>query len=97
MQSHGEELSLHITAIDSRNRVWLDREYESNASRYAYEASTRNKQDPFQAMYNIIANDLLEELERLADADRKNVRLVTELLFAQTDNSASQKISVHAG
>ena len=84
LASNGEELSLQITARDSRNAVWLDKKYDSNASRYAYKASTRTSQDPFQAMYNTIANDLLEKLEELRDQDRKNIRLVTELLFAQS-------------
>ena len=84
LQSDGEELTLLITATDSRNVVWLDKKYQSNASRYAYRASTRTNQDPFQAMYNTIANDLLEQLEELRDKDRADIRLVSELLFAQS-------------
>ena len=34
-------------------------------------------------MYNTIANDLLKELSELRPEDRENVRLVSELLFAQ--------------
>lgn len=84
LQSDGEELNLHIIATDSRNSVWLDKKYTSNASRYAYKASSRNNQDPFQAMYNTIANDLLQQMETLEDSDRKNIRLVSELLFARS-------------
>ena len=84
LHSDGEELTLKITATDSRNVVWLDKKYQSNASRYAYRASTRTNQDPFQAMYNTIANDLLEQLEELRDKDRADIRLVSELLFAQS-------------
>ena len=84
LQSDGEELTLLITATDSRNVVWLDKKYQSNASRYAYRASTRTNQDPFQAMYNTIANDLLEQVEELRDKDREDIRLVSELLFAQS-------------
>ncbi|MEH6592352.1 MAG: hypothetical protein V7746_18955 [Halioglobus sp.] len=84
IKSDGEELRLDIKATDSRNYVWLEKQYTSNASRYAYQASKRNKQDPFQAMYNTIANDILEKLQELEERDRQNVRLVTELLFAQS-------------
>jgi hypothetical protein len=87
LKSDGEELSLHITAVDSRNAIWLDKKYTSNASRYAYKASTRSSQDPFQAMYNTIANDLLTQLELLRVIDRENIRLVTELLFARSFSS----------
>jgi len=84
LHSDGEELQLHITAIDSRGYTWLDREYTGNASRYAYSATTRSTYDPFQAVYNTIANDLLRRQEELRLEDRKNVRLVTELLFARS-------------
>jgi hypothetical protein len=83
LHSDGEELKLEITATDSRGEVWLDKTYTGNASRYAYETTTRNANDPFQAVYNTIANDLLKELEDLQVTDRKNVRVVTELRFAQ--------------
>jgi hypothetical protein len=84
LQSNGEELQLQITATDARNVVWLDKKYESNASRYSYSASTRNNQDPFLAMYHMIANDLLIQLELLRELDRENIRLVSELLFARS-------------
>ncbi len=84
LYSDGEQLQLHITATDSRGYRWLDRDYAGEASRYAYEVTTRYKQDPFQAVYNTIANDLLEKLEDLEPADRETVRTVTELRFARS-------------
>ena len=70
LYSDGEQLQLHITATDSRGYVWLDRDYTGEASRYAYEVTTRYKQDPFQAVYNTIANGLVQELETLKPQDR---------------------------
>ena len=84
LYSDGEQLQLHITATDSRGYVWLDRDYTGEASRYAYEVTTRYKQDPFQAVYNTIANDLLQELETLEPRDRESLRTVTELRFARS-------------
>ena len=84
LHSDGEELRLAITATDSRGYVWLDKKYSGNASRYAYRVTTRSTYDPFQAVYNTIANDLLERLEELQSSDRDNIRLVTELLFARS-------------
>lgn len=84
LHSDGEELQLQITARDSRGHLWLDQKYTGNASRYAYQMTTRRAQDPFQAVYNTIANDLLQRLEKLRTADRRSVRLVTELLFARS-------------
>ncbi|GHD39038.1 hypothetical protein [Parahalioglobus pacificus] len=83
LASNGEELQLMITATDSTGRVWLNRKYTGNASRYAYNSTTRTVYDPFQAVYNTIANDLLKQQEALAGQDREKIRTVTELLFAQ--------------
>ena len=83
LHSDGEELQLAITAIDARGDVWLEETYTGNASRYAYQPATRNPYDPFQAVYNTIANDLLEQLEELTEKERGDVRLVTELRFAR--------------
>ncbi len=84
LHSDGEKLQLHIKAIDSRGQVWLDKDYTGEASRYAYTVTTRSQYDPFQAVYNTIANDLLQQQEKLQLQDRENIRLVTELLFARS-------------
>jgi hypothetical protein len=84
LYSDGEELQLQITATDSRGYIWLDKKYTGNASGYAYRMTTRSTYDPFQAVYNTIANDLLQLQEELREEDRENVRLVTELLFARS-------------
>lgn len=84
LHSDGEELQLQISATDSRGYVWLSKKYTGKSSRYAYRVTTRSTYDPFQAVYNTIANDLLELLEELRPKDRENIRLVTELLFARS-------------
>jgi hypothetical protein len=84
LHSDGERLELNITATDARGYEWLDKKYIGEASAYAYRPSTRSSYDPFQAVYNTIANDLLQALGELRPQDRENVRLVSELLFAQS-------------
>ena len=84
LYSDGEELQLQITATDSRGYVWLDKKYTGNASGYSYRMTTRSTFDPFQTVYNTIANDLLQRLEELRAEDRDNIRVVTELLFARS-------------
>ncbi len=83
LYSDGEQLQLAITATDARGEVWLKKKYTGHTTRYAYDATKRGEIDPFQALYNTIANDLLEELEKLELEDRRRVRLVTELRFAR--------------
>ena len=58
IQSHGEHLKLQVVAQDATGLVWLNKQYENKASRYSYETA-RTRFDPFQAVYNQIANDLL--------------------------------------
>jgi hypothetical protein len=84
LYSDGEELRLKVTATDSRGVVWLDKKYQSNTSRYAYVESSRSYQDPFQALYNVIANDLFEKQQTLLPGEREKIRLVSELLFARS-------------
>ena len=84
LHSDGETLELEITATDASGKVWLDKEYSGEASQYAYAGTTRNTNDPFQAVYNTIANDLLLQLEKLSPKERADVRVVTELRFARS-------------
>jgi len=84
LYSDGEELRLHINATDSVAHEWLDKEYQGNASHYAYEETGRVHQDPFQAVYNQIANDLFDIQNNLQPKERKNIRVVSELLFARS-------------
>jgi hypothetical protein len=83
LRSHGEELRLHVLAQDATGETWLDKEYDSKASRYSYETA-RTRFDPFQAVYNRIANDLLKEQGRHSGEQLANIRLVNELRFARS-------------
>ena len=84
VKSHGEELQLQVTARDATGRIWLEKDYENKASKYSYTRTTRARIDPFQIVYNQIANDLLEELKQLTPEQRAEVRLVNELRFARS-------------
>lgn len=84
LHSDGETLRLRVMARDSREYVWLDKEYEATASRYAYDAKTRSQYDPFQAIYHAIANDLVRRFDELPPVARHEIRTVSELLFAQS-------------
>lgn len=82
--SDGEELELRIVARDARGHTWLDKTYRGQASRYAYQPSSAGGYDPFQAVYHTIANDLVMAQEQLSASERERIRLVSELLFAQS-------------
>ena len=64
LESHGEELKLEVIARDASGNLWLQRQYHSKASKYSYSTTTRARIDPFQAVYNRIANDLIDRNDR---------------------------------
>lgn len=85
LASTGTELSIAVTARDAVGRTWIDdKVYRSPADigSYKTEAALRAR-DPFQNVYSQIANDLVAARAKLAPADRREVRRVAELRFAQ--------------
>lgn len=85
LASSGTDLSLAITARDATGRVWInDKVYRSPADigSYKTEAALRAR-DPFQNVYSQIANDLVAARNKLPPADRREIRRVAELRFAQ--------------
>jgi hypothetical protein len=85
VSSTGTELELEITAVDSMGRTWIDgKRYESAADTGSYKTDAAMRaRDPFQNVYATIANDLVAARERLTAADRRDIRRVTSLRFAQ--------------
>jgi hypothetical protein len=85
IESTGKQLVLEITARDVAGRVWLDgKRYEGDADIGSYKTDAALKaRDPFQNVYSIIANDLVLARDRLAAADLRELRQVSELQFAQ--------------
>ena len=82
VESDGEILVLEIKAMDATNRVWFKNRYKGRADGASYSDSSVLDRDPFQSLYNAVANDLLEYRETLATEDLQNVRQVAELRFA---------------
>jgi hypothetical protein len=84
IQSDGEFLKLAITVQDSSGKVWFTKNYEEEASKYSYDREVqRQKLEPFQGLYNRIANDMIAHRSQLQPADVYTLRTITELKFAQ--------------
>ncbi len=81
LQSDGETSRFDVVVYDSSKRVWLDKVYEQVISHYAY-SSEQRAAEPFQGIYNQIANDLLALMTEIEPADRKNLRKITDMRFA---------------
>jgi hypothetical protein len=82
-KSNGKDLEVELSARDAAGRVWLERTYKQRADTSAY-AKERplDGRDPFQALYNRIANDLLRERDRRKPRELAAAREVAALRFA---------------
>lgn len=84
LQSNGEAMAIRVTVTDSTGREWYTKVYDEVISRFSYEATQRQQNDPFQVIYNTIANDLLAFREKnVSDQQIVEIRTIAELLFAQ--------------
>jgi len=84
LQSNGEAMRIRINVKDSTGRNWYTREYNKVISQFSYDPNQRRMNDPFQAIYNNIANDLLiYRKENVTENRITEIRKITELLFAQ--------------
>lgn len=84
LQSNGEAMTMRVKVTDSTGREWYTKTYEEIISQFSYDPSQRQKNDPFQVIYNNIANDLLAYRQRnISEQDISFIRTVSEILFAQ--------------
>ncbi|NHO64037.1 hypothetical protein G8770_00565 [Aestuariicella hydrocarbonica] len=92
LQSDGEQLRIVVHVMDATGNEWYEKEYEGLASKYAY-TKRRNSavpNEPFQSLYNQIANDMLRyRRENFASADLQKIRTIAELRFAQSFSPAA--------
>lgn len=79
VESTALELILDIEVKDSRGVVWFDRRYRSLAEIEGYEQDVTLSQDPFQTLFNQIANDLSDYREQLTLRE-ENALLDTAML-----------------
>lgn len=79
LQSNGRKLKLAITAQDSAGRKWLDREYYTTVDGY----DPVSRVDPYQPMFNTIANDLVEARNRLDAKQLADIATISDLKFAE--------------
>jgi len=82
LQSDGETFELAVDAHDATGRLWFSHVYEASKEAEEYDKHRRGEDDPFQDLYNTIANDLARHKASLTAEDYANIRQVSELRFA---------------
>jgi len=81
--SDGERLFLDIEAFDARGMKWFKKSYSEAPRLVEYHGLSAGKKDPFQDLYNTIANDLLEHRSQLSSDDVLKIQQISELRIAQ--------------
>src|SRR5215510_181088 len=83
LHSDGDQVRLSVTATDSTGRVWLnEKPYEMETAAGSFNRQRYPDLDPYQDVFNHIANDLTAAQLKLSGTDRRGVRTVTGLRYA---------------
>jgi len=82
LESHGEELRIEVRAVDATGKEWLDKSYGMKIDGFAYGDTVPELTDPFQGVYNEIANDLAATLQELPPDAIEAIRTTSRLRFA---------------
>ncbi len=81
-QSDGYNVKLRVGAWDASGREWLNREYKTQVPAKAYSQYRDPTQDPYQNVYNEIANDLLEARDKLDTEELATIHEIANLRYA---------------
>ena len=83
IRSDGEQLSLDIEAYDSRGVPWFEKSYREELDLVDFHGTSPGEKDPFQDLYNTIANDLVEHRSQLTPDAIREIQQISELRTAQ--------------
>ena len=83
LKSDGENLWLQVTVEDASGKRWFSKKYTGVAGKYSYDDTTSNQREPFQKVYNQVANDMLAYRNQFDAAEIRNMRTIAELKFAR--------------
>ena len=82
IRSNGEYLALKVEAVDASGNIWLNKTYELDADENSYTGTIQAENDPFQDLYNTVANDLAAYKRNKTEADLRKIRRISRLQFA---------------
>jgi hypothetical protein len=82
LRSDGNVFSLQVTATDATGRVWLDEDYDMETALGSYNLQRYPNQDPYQDVFNEIANDLAALRAETDSGTIADIRTTGELRYA---------------
>ena len=80
-ESDGEFVTLRVRAEDSKGRQWYERDYSMQTGITSYADQRDRSEDPYQKVFNDVANDLKAHVATLAPEEIRRIREVSELKF----------------
>lgn len=83
LHSDGDIVRVRAKAVDATGRVWIDDRYELETPAGVYNRQRYPGLDPYQDLFNMIANDLAAAQAKLSDRDRSQIRTVAALRYAE--------------
>jgi hypothetical protein len=82
LHSDGDTVHLKVLAKDSTGRVWIDDDYKMETAAGAFNRQRYPDLDPYQDVFNEIANDLAAARDQLSAAQRTEIRNVAGMRYA---------------
>ncbi|MBL4680655.1 MAG: hypothetical protein JKY88_08030 [Pseudomonadales bacterium] len=82
IHSDAVQLSLLVQVLDSRGFVWLDKNYTDSSLDHAYFPKKLGDEDPFQDLYNEIANDINLVRKTLVEKELNSILDMSMLRYA---------------
>ena len=83
LESNGQKLVLEIDVADATGNEWFKKKYSATATESYYSGNKVGEKDPYQDIYNTIANDMAKYKMELSAGEIKTIRTVSKLKFAQ--------------
>jgi hypothetical protein len=80
-KSDGEYIEIDISVADARGRHWFNKTYATQTGMSSYSENRDRRQDPYQKVFNDVANDLREFVKALPPENIRELRQVAELKF----------------
>ena len=80
-KSNGEYVTLTIDVGDATGRHWFERKYTTQTGTSSYSTNRDRRQDPYQKVFNDVANDIHAYAETLPKEEIARIRLTSELQF----------------
>lgn len=83
VESNGWDVTVDAQARDASGRIWTNRRYHIMASDGDYAEAKPGVEDPYQDVFDAIANDLVFRFRRLSSRERKEIQYISDMRFAR--------------